>query len=85
VLDVPAPQHVEPHLPRVTLNPRLLSAARHVLVMVPGASKAGVVRRILTSPSLDPAELPGRLATDANAVWLLDRGSAADLEDVPVG
>jgi 6-phosphogluconolactonase/glucosamine-6-phosphate isomerase/deaminase len=77
---VPAPDHVEPHLPRVTLNPRLLAVAHHVLVMVPGGAKATVVKRILTTPDIDPRELPGRLATGPNAVWLLDRGSAADLE-----
>jgi 6-phosphogluconolactonase/glucosamine-6-phosphate isomerase/deaminase len=82
VLAVPAPEHVEPHLPRVTLNPRLLEAARHVLVMVPGGAKATVVKRILTAPELDPDELPGRLATGENAVWLLDRGSAAELAGV---
>jgi 6-phosphogluconolactonase len=80
VMAVPAPQHVEPHLPRVTLNPRLLAVARHLLMMVPGGAKATVVKRILTTPDIDPHELPGRLATGRNAVWLLDRGSAAELE-----
>jgi 6-phosphogluconolactonase len=84
VMAVPAPQHIEPHLPRVTLNPRLLAVARHVLVMVPGGAKATVVKRILTGSDVDPNELPGRLATGANAVWLLDRGSAAELEGVPL-
>jgi 6-phosphogluconolactonase len=84
VMAVPAPEHVEPHLPRVTLNPRLLVAAHHVLVMVPGGAKATVVKRILTTRELDPHELPGRLATGRNAVWILDRGSAAELEGVPL-
>jgi 6-phosphogluconolactonase/glucosamine-6-phosphate isomerase/deaminase len=79
---VPAPEHVEPHVPRVTLNPRLLAVARRVLMMVPGGAKATVAKRILTTPDLDPHELPGRLATGTNAVWLLDRGSAAELEGV---
>jgi 6-phosphogluconolactonase len=85
VLDVPAPTHVEPHLPRVTLNPRLVAAAGHVLVMVAGASKASVVRRILVPAEVDPHELPGRLASDANAVWLLDRASAAQLPRIEAG
>ncbi len=84
VMAVPAPEHVEPHLPRVTLNPRLLAAAHHVLVMVSGGAKATVVKRILTTPDLDPHELPGRLATGPQAVWILDRGSAADLEGLPL-
>jgi 6-phosphogluconolactonase len=84
VMAVPAPEHIEPHLARVTLNPRLLAAARRVMVMVPGGAKATVVKRILTTPDGDPNELPGRLATGSNAVWLLDRGSAAELEDVPL-
>jgi 6-phosphogluconolactonase len=84
VMAVPAPEHVEPHLPRVTLSPGLLRAAHHVLAMVPGGAKATVVKRILTTSDGDPRELPGRLATGPNAVWLLDRGSAAELEDVPL-
>jgi 6-phosphogluconolactonase len=82
VMAVPAPEHVEPHLPRVTLNPRLVAAAHHVLMMVPGGAKATIVKRILAAPEVDPHELPGRLATGTNAVWLLDRGSAAELAGV---
>jgi 6-phosphogluconolactonase len=75
---IDAPTHIAPHLPRVTLAPALLAAARHVLVMVPGAAKATVVREVLTGPR-DPERLPAQLALGLNAAWLLDRDSAARL------
>ena len=51
VVDVPAPSHVEPHVARVTLNPRLVAAARAVLVMVTGAAKATRVAEVLDGPT----------------------------------
>ena len=45
VMAVPAPTTVDPKVPRITLSPRLLDAATHVLPMVGGASKALVVKR----------------------------------------
>lgn len=78
VLTIPAPEHIGPHLPRVTLNPRLLAAARSVLVMVSGSDKAEVVGEILRGPR-DPQQLPAQLAVRSNAVWLLDRAVAARL------
>ncbi|MEA2621944.1 MAG: 6-phosphogluconolactonase [Chloroflexota bacterium] len=80
VMDVPAPEHVDPKLPRVTLNPELLGVAGHVLVMVGGTAKALVVKQVLTGER-DPAELPAQLATGPNATWILDRGSAAELKE----
>lgn len=77
VVAVPAPRHIEPHLPRVTLNPRLLAAAGRVIVMVPGADKADIMARILGATESDPRPLPALLALRPNAVWLLDRESAA--------
>lgn len=79
VTAVPAPDHIGPRLPRVTLNPRLLEAARLVIVMVPGGGKAEVIGRIFAGSSDDPRDLPALLARRANAVWLLDRESAAQL------
>jgi len=76
VLEIPAPDHIEPHLPRVTLNPRLLAAARLVLVMVSGEGKAEIVRRVLRGER-DPRRLPAQLADRPNAVWLLDEAAAA--------
>lgn len=73
---VPAPDHIEPHLPRVTLAPALLRSARSIVVMVPGSAKAEIVARCFGSRP-DPKRTPAQLAIRPNAVWLLDRGSAA--------
>lgn len=78
VATVPAPTHVEPHLPRVTLSPRLLAAAGLVLVMVSGDDKADVVASVLGAER-DPARWPAQQALLPNAVWLIDRAAAAKL------
>ncbi len=85
-LGIAAPQHVEPHLPRVTLNPSILTAARAILVMVAGSGKAGILARILDGPRLDPADpagLPAQFARRATATWLLDAAAAAELNRPP--
>ena len=79
VVTVPAPQHVEPHLERVSLNPKLLNAAGTVLVMVSGAAKAGVMAHVL-GPEHDPAQWPAQLALLPQTTWLLDRGAAAEVQ-----
>ena len=79
VMTVPAPTHVEPHVARVTLSPRLLSVAWHVMLMVGGAAKATMIRQVLTGER-DPYRWPGQLALRDNATWLLDAGSAAELD-----
>ncbi|CAN5702374.1 6-phosphogluconolactonase [soil metagenome] len=78
VMPIPAPSHVEPHVERVTLTPGVLPAARHILVMVTGSAKAGMVRQVL-SGERDPSRWPAQLAVRPNATWLLDRASAASL------
>jgi 6-phosphogluconolactonase/glucosamine-6-phosphate isomerase/deaminase len=75
---VPAPTHVEPHVPRVTLNPRVVAVARQVLVVVQGAAKADVIAQVF-GPRLDPRELPAQLARREDAVWVLDEAAAAGL------
>jgi 6-phosphogluconolactonase len=77
-LAIPAPSHVEPHVPRVTLNPAIVSVARSVLVVAHGEAKAAVVRDILTGP-LDPERLPAQLARHDRATWILDEAAAAGL------
>ena len=72
VLDVPAPTHIEPRVPRVTIHTRLVTAARHVLVMCPGAAKAERVAEVLEGP-LDPDRLPAQMA----------RGRQRDLDPRP--
>jgi 6-phosphogluconolactonase/glucosamine-6-phosphate isomerase/deaminase len=74
-----AQQHpVEPHVPRVTIAPYLLEAAGSIVVMVPGAAKAGVIAECFGAYR-DPDRWPAQLALRPNAVWLLEPGSAAEL------
>ena len=77
VAGVPAPTHIEPHVPRVTMHPRLVSAARQVVLATAGAQKAPILARALAGG--DPRELPVRVAAGPNATWLLDEAAAADL------
>jgi 6-phosphogluconolactonase len=77
-LAIPAPQHVEPHVPRVTLNPAILRVAREVLVMAHGEGKADILRRVLTGP-VDPSSLPAQLARRDGATWILDEAAAGQL------
>lgn len=75
---VPAPDFVAPHVPRVTLSPRVTERARGLLVMVSGASKAPVLRAILTGPP-DMDTYPAQIAAREGATWLLDAGAASQL------
>ncbi len=77
VESVPAPAHVEPHVPRVTINPRLVAAARSVLVVTAGASKADVLARAWAGG--DPGELPLRATLLPQTTWLVDEAAAAGL------
>jgi len=74
---VPAPTHIEPHVARVTIHPRLVAAARSVLVVTAGASKAANLGRAWTGD--DARELPVRAARLRTATWVLDEAAAAGL------
>jgi 6-phosphogluconolactonase len=74
-LGVPTPTHVEPHVPRVTLNPSLVSAAHEILVVSHGENKAEILRDVLRGP-LEPRQLPAQLARRPGATWILDRAAA---------
>ncbi len=74
---VPAPLHVGPHVERVSLHPRVLAAARSVLLVATGASKADHLGRAWTGD--DVRELPVRAARLGTATWILDDAAAADL------
>ncbi len=79
VVPVPAPTHIGPSVPRITLHPAVVAAARSVLLIVGGAPKAGVVAEVLEGdPSI--GTFPARLARLDTATWLLDQGSAGRLE-----
>jgi 6-phosphogluconolactonase len=74
-LGVPAPTHIEPHVPRITLNPAVLGAARTVLVVSHGDAKARILAEIL-SAARDPRRLPSQLARRSGATWILDQAAA---------
>jgi 6-phosphogluconolactonase len=77
---VPAPTTIGPHVPRVTISPRLTEVAADVLVMAAGAAKAGVIREVLAGPR-DPHLHPSALAAREGATWLLDAAAAAHLPE----
>ena len=76
---VPAPTHVGPHIPRITLDPRILDAARHIVVMVTGDAKAEMLARLLGAAD-EASTLPAARAIRDNALWLLDKAAARLVE-----
>ena len=78
VLAVPAPEHVEPHIARVTLSARVLPVARLVLIMTSGAQKADVLAQVM-GDDRDVGRWPAQAALLPNAVWVVDRAAAAKL------
>ena len=78
VLGVPAPTHVEPHVARVTLNPRLLDVARKIIVVAHGAAKASILAEVL-GPVADERRWPAQLARRPGATWVLDEAAASAL------
>jgi 6-phosphogluconolactonase len=81
---VPAPTHIGPHLERITLDPRILDAARQILVMVTGDAKAEMLGTLLAEGG-EPPTLPAGLAIRDNATWLLDAPAARLLEGSRAG
>lgn len=78
VVGVPAPTHVEPHIARVTLNPRVLDVARKIIVVAHGAAKATILAEVL-GPVRDERRWPAQLARRAGATWILDEAAASAL------
>jgi 6-phosphogluconolactonase len=76
VLGIPAPTHIEPHVPRVTLNPRLVGAARSVVVVVHGAGKASILGEVLGG-EIDERRWPAQLARREGATWIVDEAAAS--------
>ena len=75
VIGVPAPDHIEPKVARVTLVPRVLPAAGAVFVTSATESKAEVIAAILNGPR-EPAHLPAQTAILPNSTWLLSEAVA---------
>ena len=75
---MPAPTHIEPHVARVSLNPRVLAAARLPIVVVHGEGKAAILASVL-GPERDERRWPAQLARREGAIWFLDRAAAAQL------
>ncbi len=78
VLDVAAPTHVEPHVARVTMHPAILDAAREVLVVAHGGSKAPILAEIFGEVR-EPRRLPAQLPRRAGATWIVAEAAAARL------
>jgi hypothetical protein len=60
---VPAPTHIEPHVARISLHPRILQAARLPMVVAHGAGKAAILASVLSGPRTSSAcrrRLPAR-------------------------
>jgi 6-phosphogluconolactonase len=65
---------------RVTLTPKALLAAAHIVFIVKGENKADIVRRAIEGGE-GPRELPARLFADAaeRVTWFLDTAAAQAL------
>jgi 6-phosphogluconolactonase len=66
---------------RVTMTPRLLNAARHVMFLVAGTEKADALALVLNG-ARNPQRLPAQMIepTSGVLVWFVDRGAAARLD-----
>jgi 6-phosphogluconolactonase len=78
VLAVPAPTHVEPHVPRVTLNAAALGVAPQLFAVAFGASKSAILGELF-GPVRDEDRWPAQKARRAGAVWFLDEAAASGL------
>ena len=65
-----------PPVHRLTITPPVIAAARIVVMLVTGESKAATVARVLDRP-YDPSAFPAQLAQDGT--WILDRAAASML------
>ena len=78
VVAIPAPTHVQPHLPRVSLTPGALDATRTLLPLAFGGGKAAILAAVLGGPR-DERRLPAQRARRAGATWVLDAAAAGSL------
>jgi 6-phosphogluconolactonase len=77
-LAVPAPDHVAPHVARLTLSPRILQTAGTIVVMVSGTAKADILAAVFREAP-NPQRRPAQLALRDNAVWIVDEAAGANL------
>jgi 6-phosphogluconolactonase len=84
VAPVPAPTHIEPHVARISLHPRMLEVARLPILVSHGAGKAAALASVL-GDERDPRRWPAQLARRDGARWFLDRAAAAELPPAPRG
>lgn len=75
---IPGPTHVEPHVARVTLNPRVVAVAGSVIVVSHGAGKAEILASVLGA-QVDERRWPAQLARREGATWILDEAAASAL------
>ena len=75
-----AVDHPSNSVSRITITPKLLLAAKKVIIMARGKGKAGILKRILEGNE-DPHQLPGRLLKDhaGKVTWFIDTESAQGL------
>jgi 6-phosphogluconolactonase len=80
VRHVPAPEHVEPHLARLTITPFLVVTARMVVLQVSSGAKADVLARAIKGPE-DLVACPAQWLRHAvgRVVVLASREAAAKL------
>ena len=76
-MGIAAPSHIGPHLPRVTVNPRLLEAAP-VLVVTWGAAKAEALGHVF-GEIRDERRWPVQRTRRTGAVWIVDGAAAAKI------
>jgi 6-phosphogluconolactonase len=69
---------------RLTFTPPLINAARQVVFLVSGSSKAEVLKQVLEG-EYQPEILPSQIVMPENGVltWLVDEAAAAELSRVP--
>ena len=82
-MGVPAPTHIGPHLPRVTVNPRFLEAAP-VLVATWGAKKAEALGNVFGAVR-DDRRWPVQRTRRPGATWIVDETAAARIPRAPHG
>jgi 6-phosphogluconolactonase len=76
-LGVPAPSHIGPHLPRITVNPRLLEAGP-VLVVTWGSVKAPALGHVFGAVR-DGRRWPVQRTRRTGAIWIVDAAAAAEI------